>query len=171
MRPTQDEYPSYLEPAMRLVPEGNIVELVEQYRNGLHELLEGLGEEESRARYAPDKWSVRQVVAHVTDIEREFAYRILRFARAQEGELYDYEQDEAMEVTGADERSLADHLEDFAAARAATIRLLQSLPAEAWARSGIADGSRISVNAASHLLLGHQLHHQNMLRERYKVGV
>ncbi|MFL6233272.1 MAG: DinB family protein [Thermoanaerobaculia bacterium] len=129
--------------------------------------LGGIPEERSRHRYAPDKWSLRQVLNHVTDAERVFVFRAFWFARGFAGPLPSFEQEISAGAARADEVSWARHVEEFRAVRLATLSFFQNLPAEAWTRSGIASDNPFTVRAIAYIVAGHATHHTAILRERY----
>lgn len=118
-------------------------------------------------RYAPDKWSIRQVMNHVNDTERVFVFRALWFARGFDEPLPSFDQDVAVTFAGADARSWASHLEEFATVRAATMTFFRSLPEGAANRNGIASGNPFSVRALAYIIAGHVEHHLKILRKRY----
>jgi DinB superfamily len=126
-----------------------------------------ISEEKSLHRYAPDKWSIRQMWNHINDTERVFAYRALWFARGYETALPSFEQEIAVATAKADDVAWRVHIEEFRAVRAATIALFRNLPPEAWERSGIASDNRVSVRALAYIIPGHFAHHTKILRERY----
>ena len=126
-----------------------------------------ISEETSKHRYAPEKWSIRQVLNHVTDTERSFAFRALWFARGFQDPLPSYEQDIAAAGAQADAVVWADHIEEFRRVRLATLSLFKNMPAEAWSRTGIASGNRFSVRALAFITAGHVTHHVRILKERY----
>jgi hypothetical protein len=130
-------------------------------------LLSAISEEKSLHPYAPDKWSLRQVLNHVTDTERAFAFRALWFARGFETPLPSYDQNVSAAGARADQVSWAAHVEEFRRVRLATISLFGNLPAEAWTRSGIASDNRFTVRALAYIIPGHFAHHVGVLRERY----
>jgi hypothetical protein len=130
-------------------------------------LLGGVSEEKSLHRYAPDKWSIRQVIGHVNDTERVFAFRAMWFARGFSDPLPSFDQNIASHAAGADNHSLASHVQEFRKIREATLVLFRNLPAEAWVRSGVASGNSVTVNALAFLIAGHLAHHLAILRERY----
>jgi uncharacterized damage-inducible protein DinB len=130
-------------------------------------LLSAISEEKSLHRYAPDKWSIRQVLNHVTDTERAFAFRALWFARGFETPLPSYDQTVSAAGARADQVSWAAHVEEFRRVRLATISLFDNLPAEAWTRSGIASDNRFTVRALAYIIAGHFAHHVGVVRERY----
>jgi hypothetical protein len=124
-------------------------------------LFSAISEEKSLHRYAPDKWSIRQVLNHVTDTERAFAFRALWFARGFESPLASYDQNVA--ASSAE----AAHVEEFRRVRLSTISLFRNMPSQAWARSGIASDNRFTVRALAYIIPGHFAHHVSVLRERY----
>jgi hypothetical protein len=130
-------------------------------------LLTSISEEKSLHRYAPGKWSIRQLLNHVTDTERAFAFRALWFARGFETPLPSYDQNVSAAGARADQVSWAAHVEEFRRVRLATISLFGNLPAEAWTRSGIASDNRFTVRALAYIIPGHFAHHVRVVRERY----
>jgi len=130
-------------------------------------LLNGISDEQSSYRYAPDKWSIRQVVAHLNDTERLFVFRAFWFARGFDDPLPSFDQDVAMFSAGADERSWSSHLEEFRAVRAATMAFFGNLQADKWARRGVASGNPFTVRALAYIAAGHVTHHTTILRKRY----
>lgn len=129
--------------------------------------LKRISEEQSQHRYAADKWSMRQVLNHVTDTERAFAFRALWFARGFDSPLPSYDQEIAAASAKADAVSWAAHVAEFTHVRRATISLFENLPSEAWMRTGIADGNPFTVRALAYIVAGHVEHHFQILRERY----
>lgn len=126
-----------------------------------------ISEEKSLSRYAPEKWSIRQVLNHITDTERSFAFRALWFARGFETPLPGYDQNIAAAGAEADRVEWAAHVEEFRRVRLATISLFRNLPPEAWMRRGIASEKPFTVRALAFLVAGHVTHHLAILRERY----
>jgi hypothetical protein len=126
-----------------------------------------ISEERSLYRYAPEKWSIRQVLNHITDTERAFAFRALWFARGFETPLPGYDQNIAASGAEADKVSWSAHVEEFRRVRLATISLFRNLPADAWTRSGIASDNPFTVRALAYIIAGHVTHHVTVLRERY----
>jgi hypothetical protein len=109
---------------------------------------------------APGKWSLKQVVCHINDTERIFAYRALRIARGDQTPLPGFEQDPYVSAADANARSWSDHIAEFEAVRAATLALFRGLPAPAWTRSGTASGNTLSVRAVAYIIAGHLIHHK-----------
>lgn len=149
------------------VPEGNINEVLREQLPATLAFLQGISEERSLHRYAPDKWSIRQVLNHVSDSERLFVSRALWFARGFETPLPSFDQDVAAVAAAADERSWSSHLEEFRTVREATQTFFQGLPADAWSRRGIASDNPFTVRALAFIVAGHLAHHLRILRQRY----
>ncbi len=166
-RPAASEYAPRYEKYVSLVPDGDILETLRSEFSITLALLNTISEEASLHRYAPGKWSVRESVLHVSDTERIFAYRALRFARGDTTELAGFEQDAYVEPSAAGSRSWQSILAEIAAVRQSSIELFRNLPPDAWTRSGIASGNPITVLALAYLIPGHELHHRNILRQRY----
>ncbi len=130
-------------------------------------LLRTISEKTSLHRYAPGKWSVRELLSHVTDTERVFVHRALWFARGFDSPMPSFEQEIAVAGARADTVSWARHVEEFRAVRLATVPLFRNLPAEAWAKTGVASGNPVTVRALAWITAGHAAHHAAILKERY----
>ncbi len=170
VRPEAGEYASYYGRYISQVPEGDVVETLERQIGETLALLGTVDEETAGRGYEPGKWSVKELVGHLSDAERVFAYRALRFARGDRTPLPGFDQDPYVLAGNFNARTLADVAEEFAAVRRATLRLLRSLDAEAWARRGVASDNEISVRALAYIIAGHEAHHVRILRERYLSG-
>lgn len=129
--------------------------------------LEGISEEKSLHRYAPDKWSIRQVLNHVSDTERVFEFRAFWFGRGFDSPLPSFEEKISAERAQADEISWTRHIEEFRGVRLATATFFRNLPADAWSRSGIASGNSFTVRALAYITAGHLAHHMAIIQERY----
>jgi hypothetical protein len=150
-----------------LVPAGDIAMVLEQQMGDTETLLGGLGDEQGNYRYAPGKWSVKEVIGHLIDSERVFAYRALRIARNDKTPLPGFEQDDYVAAGGFDRRSLADLAREFEHVRNATLDLIRPLSKEAFDRRGVANNAEVSVRALVWIIAGHELHHKEVLRRRY----
>jgi hypothetical protein len=150
----------------QVVP-GDICSILETQRAEIPALLHGISDDQSLVRYAPDKWSIREVLSHVNDTERVFVFRAFWFARGFDSPLPSFDQNVAVSTAGADERSWRSHVEEFRAVRTATVAFFRDLPADAWARRGVASGNPFTVRALAYLAAGHVSHHSKVLRERY----
>jgi hypothetical protein len=143
------------------------VAILEAQRLQMAQFLAARSERDGNFRYAPDKWTVKEVLGHVTDTERIFAYRALRIARGDHKPLSGFEQDDYVRAGGFGERSLADLAEEFGQVRSATVALLRPLGDEAWSRRGVANNNEVTVRALAFIIAGHELHHREILKERY----
>jgi hypothetical protein len=166
-RPQTGEYGSYYQRYIDLATEDDIVAALDAQSHETAIVLGGLSEAQATHRYEPGKWSVKQLVGHVIDGERVFAYRALAFARGETNPLPGFEQDPYVANAGSDDRSIADLAEELATVRKANVMMFRALSEEAWKRSGIASDNSISVRALAYILLGHERHHLRILRERY----
>jgi len=167
MRPDRTEAAEYYFTYIDKVPDGEIVEILDWQRLETLSLLGGIPEQKSLHRYAPDKWSIREVVGHLNDCERLFVFRAFWFARAFDSPLPSFDQHIAASASAADERSWLSHVDEFAAVRSATLEFFRHLPAAAWMRRGTASGNPFSVRALAYLTAGHVIHHTNIVRARY----
>lgn len=166
-RPEATEYAPYYAGYVGLVPTGDVVETLSTQHDGSLELLRSIGEEKSLSRYAPGKWSIREVVGHLIDAERIFTYRALRFARADETALASFDENSYIANASFDDRSLASLCDEFEAVRRASVLLFASLNGTEWMRRGIASNNAMSVRALAWVTAGHELHHVGILRTRY----
>ena len=169
--PESSEYAPYYGRYISLVEGNDIVSTLEQQGTETVAMLSGLTEREAAFRYAPDKWSLKEVLGHVTDTERIFTYRALRIARNDVTPLPGFEQDHYVQAAIFGNRTLAGLLEEFAAVRHATLLLFRSLDAEAWMRCGIASEKEVSVRALAYMTAGHELHHRKIIQEKYLTVV
>lgn len=170
LRPDPAQVAEYFQPYVDRVPDGSILETLERQGDALAELVAGLSDDRLAHAYAPGKWTAAQVLRHVLDGERVFAYRALCFARGEATAQPGFAHDSWAAVTaelGATAASLA---EEWRSVRGATLTLLRSLPAAAWDRVGVANDNRLSVRAVAWLMAGHVDHHAAVLRERYMAG-
>jgi hypothetical protein len=166
-KPQTNEYAPYYEKYVSLVPEGDVVETLESQLDDTLALLRGVKEDREGFRYAPGKWSIKEVVGHVIDTERIFSYRALAIARGEQQPLPGMDQDEYMAGANFDELTLAGLLEQFEHLRRANVLMLRGLSEEAWTRRGTASDNEVSVRAIAYIIAGHEAHHVKILRERY----
>jgi uncharacterized damage-inducible protein DinB len=169
-RPDSSEHAPYYGKYIALVPDGDIVATLEAQRSETARFLAGLSEQQAAHRYAPDKWSVKEVVGHVADSERIFAYRALRISRGDQMPIEGFEQDDYVRAAQFDRLSIADLAAEFTSVRQATLRLFANLSPDAWTRRGVANKNEVSVRALAYMIAGHELHHRQILREKYGAG-
>jgi hypothetical protein len=168
-RPEATEYAPSYGGYISQVPGGDLLAILEDQRRDTQQLLAALPETRALHRYAPGKWSVKEVVGHVSDTERVFSYRALRFARGDAQPLAGFDEQAWVPAAGFDRRSLPDLLADLDAVRRATIALFRGFDAAALARKGTANNREITVRALAYVIAGHERHHLGILRERYRV--
>jgi hypothetical protein len=166
-RPEASEVASYYFTYIDQVKGDDIVPIIESQLDECLKLFAAIAEEGSLHRYAPDKWSIRQVLNHMTDTERAFAFRALWFARGFDAPLPGYDQNIAATGAMADRVLWVHHVEEFRQVRLSTISLFRNMPPEAWMRSGIASDNPFTVRAMAFIIAGHVEHHVAILRDRY----
>lgn len=169
-RPDRTEAAEYYFTYIDQVPDGDICEILRAQSAGALNLFELITEEQSLHRYAPDKWSIREVLSHLNDGERLFVFRAFWFARGFDTPLPSFDQNVAVGTAGANERSWRSHVEEFRAVREATMTFFQTLPTDAWTRRGIASDNPVSVRALAYITAGHVAHHIKILRDQYRVS-
>ena len=168
-RPDKSEYDPYYERYVAFVENDDIFDKLASQPTTLKDLVTAMPEEQGKYRYAEGKWSIKEVLGHLIDGERMFAYRLFRISRGDETPIEGFEQDGYIENAHSDSRSFADLLEEFSLLRRANMIFFNNLTDDAWSRSGIANNVRISVRALAYIMAGHIDHHLAVLRERYLV--
>jgi hypothetical protein len=166
-RPARDEAADYYFKYIDQVGAGDIRRTLETQGREATALLRGIGDERSLHRYEPDKWSIRDVVAHLNDTERLFVFRALWFARGFDSELPSFDPDISAREARGDDRSWSSLVDEFERLRASTVSFFDSLPADAWSRRGVASGNPFTVRALAWIGAGHVAHHVTHLRTAY----
>jgi hypothetical protein len=166
-RPERTEAAAYYFTYIDRIQEDNIVGVMERQLEDVGKILTSISEEKSLHRYAPEKWSIRQVLSHLNDTERAFAFRTLWFGRDFHDPLPSFDQNVSVIAARADDYSWASHVAEFRDIRRATVALFRKLPSEAWGRSGVASGNAVTVRALAYIIAGHVSHHVAILEERY----
>ena len=166
-RPDETEAASYYFTYINQVSGEDGFRAIEQQLQESLAFFGGISEEKSQSRYAEGKWSIRQVLNHVSDTERAFAFRALWFARGFDTPLPSYDQEVSADGAQADRVSWAAHIEEFQRVRQSSISLFRNLPPEAWLRRGIASEKPFTVRALAFIIAGHAAHHVRVIRERY----
>lgn len=171
LAPQAEEYAPYYGRYISLVPAADILGLLEQQVDETHKLLSVISEPQAEFRYAPGKWSIKQVLGHMVDTERIMSYRALRIARGDQTPIPGFEQDDYV-LNGPFERcTFSILLEDFSTLRKATLTLFRNLDSENWNRRGVAAGNEVTVRALAYIIAGHEVHHCNVLRAKYLPGL
>jgi hypothetical protein len=166
-RPEATEYADYYANYIAKVPGSDVLSVLESQRLQMLQLFAGRSERDGSFRYAPGKWSVKEVLGHLTDTERIFTYRALRIARGDQTPLPGFEQDDFVKNGAFGQRTLANLAEEFGLVRSASVALFRSFPEEAWSRRGVASQKEVTVRALAFMTAGHQMHHRIILEERY----
>jgi hypothetical protein len=166
-RPGPDEAEKYYFGYINQVPGNLVLPVLASQLGEMLALFDGISEERSLHRYASDKWTIRQVLSHINDTERLFAFRAFWFARGFESPLPSFDQDVAVAAAQANDLSWRTHVEEFRAVRAATLTFFRGLPVAAWDRRGVASGNPYTVRALAYMTAGHAIHHNRILRESY----
>jgi hypothetical protein len=166
-RPSANEAAPYYFNYINRVSSDDIVPVLQSQLEETLPFLRSISEEKSLFRYAPEKWSIRQMCGHVNDTERVFLLRALWFARSFETALPSFDQDIAVAAAHSDAISWTRHVEEFSEVRLATISFFRNLPEDAWTRKGVASGNPFTVRACAYVVAGHVAHHAAVLREKY----
>lgn len=166
-KPSSDEYAPYYDTYVSKVPGTCALAALEAQRDSTRQLLAGIPAAKASFSYAPGKWTVREVIGHLADAERIFAYRMLRFARNDQAPLASFDENSYVPEGRFERRGLADVAAEFTSVRDATLTLARSLDAEALLRRGTASNKIMSVRALAWVIAGHEIHHLGVLRERY----
>lgn len=167
-KPERGEYPVYAAMYIDLLPDdGLVLKHLEDNFKATKELIHSLAEEKLLYRYAPGKWTIKEILVHIIDDERIYSYRALRFARNDKTTLPGFEQDNFASNSNANKRDLKNIFEEYEAVRKATIALFNGLNDESLTRGGTADGSQTTVRALAYHIAGHELHHIRFIKEKY----
>jgi uncharacterized damage-inducible protein DinB len=166
-RPGADDFPPYYGTYISEVAGTDVMPVLAAQRDSTVRFLAAIPETKAGYRYAEGKWSIREVVGHLSDSERIFAYRMLRFARADETPLPGFDENRYVPAGDFERRSLADLAAEFAAVRDGSLALARSLDSASIARRGLANGKSISVGSLAWVIAGHEAHHLRVIREKY----
>lgn len=166
-RPNLDEYNPSFSTYISLVPEEDIETILKEQIEETLQLLNGVSDEQAHFKYAPEKWSIKEVLGHLADAERIMAYRLLTIARGDSVSLPGFEENEYVQNAHFNRQSIKDLLGNLHSVRQSTIHLLKSLEEETWLRKGDANHSVVSVRALAYIIAGHEIHHRQILKERY----
>jgi hypothetical protein len=166
-RPEPGEYAPYYDRYISLIQGTDILGTLESQRRQTMLLLSGREESDGDYCYAPDKWSAKEVLGHVCDTERIFAYRALRISRADRTPIEGFEQDDYVSNGPFATRPLCELIDDYLAVRRATLTLFRNLDDQAWIRRGIANKNDVSVRALAYIIAGHEAHHRRILEQKY----
>jgi hypothetical protein len=169
-RPAEGEFAPYYSRYIDRVPEGSLLDLLEEQLPAVLDLLDGVDEEQAGHRYEPGKWSIREVIGHLADAERVFSYRALRIARGDQTPLASFEENDYVANGGFESRSLLSLVDEWATIRRSTQALFEGMDPARSTALGTASGNPVSVRALGYIMHGHVEHHLRILRERYGVA-
>ncbi|MFZ1082033.1 MAG: DinB family protein [Candidatus Kryptoniota bacterium] len=167
-KPQPGEYDPYAIMYIKLLPDdGLVLKHLQENGEAIKEFFLSIPKEKLEYRYAPDKWTIKEILLHMIDDERIYTYRALRFARADTTPLPGFDQEPYAANSGANERTIEDLVEEFQTVRKATLSFFTYLPEEALIRGGKANEHHVTVRALLYQLAGHELHHKNVIKEKY----
>ncbi|MDM5227080.1 DinB family protein [Cytobacillus sp. NJ13] len=166
-KPESNEYAPYYENYVSSVPEGDLLQILDGQIKETTNLVKDLNEDQAHFRYAPEKWTVKEVIGHITDTERIMSYRLLCIGRGEKAKLPGYDDNEYVKTGQFNRFSIKELLEQLSHARQNTIALLKSLDDEALLRSGNANGTEVTARAIAYIIAGHELHHRTLIKDRY----
>ncbi|QCE42821.1 DinB family protein [Psychroserpens sp. NJDZ02] len=163
----QDEYLPYFKGYIDQAEGVSLLSGLESSFKTIHSFYLSIASEKLEYRYAEGKWTIKEIISHLIDTERIFCYRALRFARQDKTDLSGFDENAYVLASGASERSIADLLEEYTLVRKATIALFKSFSKTVLISNGIAGSGSVSVRALGFLIIGHEKHHVNVIKERY----
>lgn len=166
-RPDLEEFPVYMRSYVQLIPEGDIIQILNGQIASTQEIFSAVTEKQAEYSYAEGKWTLSEVLGHLTDTERIMNYRILRIARGDKSPLMGFDENEYVQEASFNERTIADLLEDYQNVRRATISLLKGLPQKSLQNKGNANGFEVTVETIAYMIAGHELHHIKIIQEKY----
>lgn len=170
-RPNESEFPAYYQPYVKSVPEGDLLQVLKEHLEKTIKLFEGISEDDSHFRYAENKWSIKEVLGHMADTERVMSYRLLRIGRGDETPMAGFNENLFVKGAHTNRLPIKNILEDFIAARNATITLIQNMPEKAWTNKGSANNAEVTAGAVAYIIAGHAIHHSNIITERYLTAI
>ncbi|WNQ10951.1 DinB family protein [Paenibacillus aurantius] len=169
-RPGAGEYGDYFGKYVKLVPDGDITDILRAQGEETALLLAELSSEQAEYRYEPDKWSLKEAIGHLADTERVMSFRLLCAARGETAPLPGFDQDRFVTNASFGDQPLLAVAEDYAAVRQATLCLLEGLPEAAWTRQIEANGEKVTARAFAYIIAGHEAHHLQVIQDRYLGG-
>lgn len=167
MKPNENEYPVFYKPYIDEIQDGDITDILITQGKTAYKFFKDIPESIGDYRYLPDKWSIKEVIGHLADAERVFAYRLMRISRGDKTELAGFDENFYIVNGRYNEMSMKALIDNILFLRASTINLVSNLTEEELSRSGTANGSHITANALAYIIAGHLEHHLNVINERY----
>lgn len=169
-KPALEMFPEYTRGYIKLVPEGYITDILAEQLETTYKLLSKVTEVQANYRYGEGKWTLSEVLGHLTDTERIMSYRILRIARGDTTPLLGFDENEFVQKATFYTRTMTDLLEDYQNVRRATISLLKGLPQKSLLNMSKANGYDVSVETIAYMISGHELHHLKIIKEKYLLS-
>lgn len=166
-RPKTEEYPPYYAAYISKVPEGDILDILFAQQKAFTAFITTLTEERLSHRYEVKKWSIREVLVHINDVERIFTYRLLSFSRKESNDLPGFDHNAYVENNDFSHLSMEQIKSEFVTIREATLRLIKNLSEEQHSMTGVANGNEINVRSICYILAGHLFHHLEIIKTRY----
>jgi hypothetical protein len=166
-RPNAGDYPAYYEPYLNLVPEGDMIACLEEQRKGFLDFCTLIPEDRGNFAYAPEKWTVKEVISHIIDTERIMAFRALAISRGEKQSIPGFDENDYVKHSEVEKRTMEDLLEEFDSLRQSNLCLFRSFSEAQLQKRGSANQKEVSVLALMCIVCGHLMHHVNILRERY----
>jgi hypothetical protein len=170
-RPTDSEFAEFYKGYVSLVTDTDVLAALEDQTRLMNRLAEAVPADRESYRYAPGKWSVREVVGHLADAERVFGYRAFCISRGEQKMLPGFDENEYVALSGFDRHPVADLAREFVDIRRANLDAFRRFDRDAWTRQGSANGHAVSVRALAYIMVGHVRHHAGILASRYGVEV
>lgn len=167
--PEADEFAPFYAGYVAGLASSDVPALLSSQIATLRQVCSGLSEEEALYRYAPGKWSVKEVIGHLGDSERVFAYRALRISRGDRTPLAGFDENAYVAASDFDKRQIDELLDDLDVLRTSTVRLFRHVDVDRWSWRGIANGAEVSLRALAHIIAGHTQHHIRILADRYRL--
>lgn len=165
-KPEPAAYEQFYGKYIKLVDQAPILQTLETLKTSTYQLLSSLTDEQANYAYAPEKWTIKQVAGHLIDAERTFAYRVLAFSRGQ-AELPGFDENVYVELSNSNNRTIQDLASEFRTVRHSNLYMLRTLTPAQLVAHGVANGRQVQVNTILYIMAGHEVHHLNILKERY----
>lgn len=166
-RPLSNEYPEYYEKYVSMVPDGDIGEILRRQQSKTNALLNSVSEETAAKAYAPGKWTLKEVIGHMSDTERVMSYRMLAMARKEGAPLQGMDQDLYVSSANFNHLTWSQLQVDLGIVRSATLSLISTIDEAAWMHTGTVWNTNVSARALAYIIAGHELHHLQVIRDRY----
>ncbi|MEH7110563.1 DinB family protein [Bacillus sp. JJ1764] len=170
-RPNENEYPEYYVPYVSLVRDGDLITLLKENLAQVSELFDSLSDEDGQYRYAHGKWSIKEVLGHISDTERVMSYRLLRIGRGDQTSLAGFNEEYFVNGSQVNDLPIKSILNEYITVRNATIALIENMPKSAWENVGNANNLPVTARAVAYILAGHEIHHRNIITQKYLPNI